>query len=118
MAEIDSSTINTMLLIVVIPVIGYLARALTKLASTMGMLKTEFVKVSTVLLGTEDQGGLVRRVEGISSRMHELATDMTVMKGEMGFLHMEVQGIKRRRESQDDPRRDEPRRETPRKEKP
>lgn len=73
--QIDASVINTVLLIVVLPVLGWLTK-------TLGRTNTALTELRTVLIGLEGQGGLSRRVEGIADRTHRLEQATTVLLSE------------------------------------
>lgn len=47
-------------------------------------------EVKILVLGTEDQGGLLRRVEGISKSVHDLNNRMTVVTLEIEELKTHI----------------------------
>lgn len=77
---VGASELNTVLLVVGIPVISFIGK---RVISTLGRLDKTVSMLHITLLGTEDQGGLVRRVESIARQGHDHATDITVLKAQM-----------------------------------
>jgi len=79
-----SSEVNTLLLTIGLPLMGWLGRkavkVLTDLRGAVSDLSMSVSILHVTLLGTDDQGGLVRRVEGISTRVHDLAGSVQVLQ--------------------------------------
>lgn len=71
--------VNTILLVIGLPVLGRLTWSTSKLTEAIKELKT-------VVLGVEDQGGLARRVEGIAATNHKLNNEMIAMRSEINML--------------------------------
>lgn len=78
--EISASEVNTLLLVVGIPIISFIGK---RVISTLGKLDRTVNILHTTLLGTESQGGLVRRVEGVAKQGHGHANDIMVLKSQM-----------------------------------
>lgn len=77
------AVLNTVLLVIGIPILIWLARSVTGL--------TDIIKeVKVVVLGTEDQGGLIRRVEGIGKNVHDLNNQMTTALMEIEILKSRI----------------------------
>lgn len=77
---VSASELNTLLLIVGIPLVSYVGK---RIISTLGRLDKTVSTLHVMLLGTEEQGGLVRRVEGIARQGHDHANDITTLKAQM-----------------------------------
>lgn len=65
MNPFDSTTLNTILLVVVIPVIGYLARML-------GAINKTLTSLHAAITGIEGQGGALAEIASMRRRVHKL----------------------------------------------
>src|SRR5713226_7720622 len=90
MDSINHSAVNTILLIIVLQVLAYLAKSLKSLVDSMNVVKISVVEVKTVMLGTEGQGGLVRRVEGVARQGHDNANEITMLLSKADDLEQQL----------------------------
>jgi len=84
---IGASELNTLLLIVGLPGVAWIGR---KLIKSVDGLNATVAKLDIVLLGTDGQGGLVRRVEGVAKQGHDHAGKLQVLEGEIEDLKERV----------------------------
>ena len=82
----SASELNTTLLIIGLPLIGWIGR---KLIKAIELLNSTVSTLSTVLLGTDGQGGLVRRVEGVAKQGHDNANKLIELEGDVTGLKEE-----------------------------
>lgn len=83
---LPANEVNTVLLVVGIPAVAWVGKKLTK---AVNLLNDTVIKLQTVLLGTDGQGGLVRRVEQVASTGHDNANRLTEVAAEVEFLKEE-----------------------------
>lgn len=90
------AVVNTVLLLVVLPVLGYLATAINRsnktYATQQGEIKgliaentAAFRELKTVIVGYEQQGGLQRRVQELANRMHRAEQALTPLLLDKGL---------------------------------
>lgn len=83
---VPASELNTIILAFGVPMLAWIGR---KLIRAVEALTITVSTLSTVLLGTEGQGGLVRRVEGVARQGHDSANKITALEGDVGELKEE-----------------------------
>lgn len=85
-----TGALNTLLLLIGIPVLVWLAKAVIGLIEAVKEVTGTIKEVKMVVLGTEDQGGLLRRVEGIAANVHSLNNQVTPLILEIDNLKIKL----------------------------
>ena len=70
--ELDSGTLNTILLIVVIPVIGWLGRML-------GVINKTLTSLHAAITGIEGHGGALEEIATLRRRVHKLESVVSAL---------------------------------------
>jgi len=80
---VSASELNTLLITVCLAIVAWVGR---KLIKSVDALSDTVTRLGVVLLGTEDQGGLVRRVEGVARQGHDHASKIQALQGDVEEL--------------------------------
>lgn len=87
---LDSGTLNTILLIVVIPVIGWLGRML-------GVINKTLTSLHAAITGIEGQGGALAEIATMRRRVHKLESLVSAL-----MIHTGVEPHGRRSSDQEE----------------